>query len=99
MLLRDNFVEYDNESEISNLFSKWTKDINSSRDIQVLKLYVQRGTPALYVEDIDGSGMGRREFEMILPQDATIKKLRSPYWDNKYGFWIHECALEYGALH
>lgn len=204
MLLRDNFVEYDNESEISNLFSKWTKDINSSRDIrieaiayycgdvhdiingflrgtakigpfltylntihamlstapllpdntilyralpydvikailsemdtlgtyrekgflstslnlngitnfvksfndivfediefQVLKLYVQRGTPALY-EDIDGSGMGRREFEMILPKNATIKKLRSPYWDNRYGFRIHECALEYGGLH
>lgn len=205
MLLCNNFIEYDNEKEISSLFAKWTKDINSCRDFrieaivnycgyvhekingflrgtakigpfsnyldiiqtmlsaapllpnntilyralplhviktilsemeiqgiyrekgflstslnlngimnfvksindikfddiefQVLKLYVTQGTPALYVEDVEGSGMGRGELEMILPRGATIKKIRSPYWDERFSFWIHECSLEYGGLH
>lgn len=205
MLLRNNYIEYYNEKEISSLFAKWTKDINSCRDFrveaiayycgevhkkingflrgtaeigsfsnyldtiqamlsvapllpyniilyralplhviktvlsemdmygsylekgflstslnlngimnfvksineivfeniefQVLKLYIPQGTPALYIEDIEGSGMGREELELILPRDATIKKLRSPYRDERFGFWIHECSLEYGGLH
>ena len=35
MLLCNNFIEYDNEKEISSLFAKWTKDINSCRDFRV----------------------------------------------------------------
>jgi len=35
MLFRNNFVEYVNEREMSNLFSKWTEDINNSRDVRV----------------------------------------------------------------
>lgn len=68
-------------------------------EFQLLKLYVPQGTPALYVEDIKGNGMGRKEYEMILPRDATIKKLCSPYRDDKFGFWIYECELEYGGVH
>ena len=199
MLFRNNFMEYVNEREMSNLFSKWSEDINNCRDLrveaianycgyvhekingflrgtaeigqfsnyldtirtmlssapflpnntilyralpyyviktvlsemdsqgayrekgflstslnligisnfvkdiddieyQVLKLYVPKGTPALYVEDIKGSGMGRGELEMILPEGASIKKFRSPYRDEQFGFWIYECTLEYGGL-
>ena len=68
-------------------------------EFQVLKLYVTQGTPALYVEDVEGSGMGRGELEMILPRGATIKKIRSPYREELFRFWIHECSLEYSGLH
>ena len=39
--------------------------------------------------------MGRGELEMILPEGATIKKFRSPYWEEQFSFWIHECTFEY----
>lgn len=35
MLLRNNYIEYDSDRVMSNLFSKWTKDINSYRDIRI----------------------------------------------------------------
>lgn len=72
---------------------------HEDREFQLLKLYVPQGTPALYVEDINGEGMKREEYEMILPRNATIKKLCSPYWEDRFGFWIYECELEYGGLH
>ena len=63
-LLRNNYIEYDNEKEISSLFAKWTKDINSCRDFRVEAI-------AYYCGE----------------------------WDERFGFWIHECSLEYGGLH
>ena len=64
-------------------------------EMPVLQLYVPKGTPAIYIEDIKGRGMGRGELEMILPRDSTIKMLLSPYKEDKYGYWIYECNLEY----
>ena len=88
-----------NLNGIMNFVKSINEIVFEDIEFQVLKLYIPQGTPALYIEDIEGSGMGREELELILPRDATIKKLRSPYWDERFGFWIHECSLEYGGLH
>lgn len=200
MMLRNNYIEYVNEQEISDVFGEWSKDINTHKDIridaiayycgytheningflrgtaeigpfsdyldviqammliaptipnntilyralpynvmsailtemdtrgiyqekgflstslnlvgisnfvknyeniefQLFKLYVPQGTPALYAEHIKGNGMERGELEMILPRGITIKKPSSSYREDKYGFWIYECELEYGSDH
>lgn len=74
--------------------SRFLEDLEKN-EMPVLKLYVPKGTPALYIEDIKGSGMGRGEFEMILPTDCKIKMRQSPYREEKYGYWIYGCNLEY----
>ena len=77
-----------NLNGIMNFVKSINEIVFEEIEFQVLKLYIPQGTPALYIEDIEGSGMGREELELILPRDATIKKLRSPYWDERFGFQI-----------
>lgn len=62
----------------------------------VLKLYVPKRTPALYVEDIEGSGMDEREEqEVILPRDSKIRPINRPFHEKEFGYWIFECIVEY----
>lgn len=63
----------------------------------VLKLYVPSGVPALYIEDIKGSGMGRKEYEIILPPGAVIRMNRPPFKEKVFGYWIFECELDYNS--
>lgn len=82
-----------NLNGISNI-----KDYPHGKIECVLRLYVSKGVPALYIEDIKGSGMGRGELEVILPRNLKIKMIRSPYKDMRFGYNIYDTILEYDVL-
>ena len=61
----------------------------------MLKLHVPKGVSALYIEDIQGSGMGRGELEVILPPNTTIKQVKAPYIEPIHKYILFECLLTY----
>lgn len=74
------------------------KDYPHGEIESVLRLYVPKGVPALYIEDIKGRGMGRGELEVILPRNLKIKMIRAPYKDMRFGYNIYDSILECNML-
>lgn len=60
-------------------------------DNYVLKLYIRKGTPALYVNCV----CKRDESELLLPPNGFLKLISKPYFDKEISQDIYECYLFY----
>ena len=58
----------------------------------VLKIYVKKGTKALFVSGFEYSI--KNEFELLFKRNSKLVKRTEPYWDNEVQKNILECLLK-----
>lgn len=58
----------------------------------VLKIYVKKGTKALFVSGFDYAI--ENEFELLFKRNSKLVKHTEPYWDNDFKRNILECLLK-----
>lgn len=58
----------------------------------VLKIYVKKGTKALFVSGFDYAI--ENEFELLFKRNSKLVKRTKPYWDNDFKRNILECLLK-----